>query len=122
MNEVKVNKTKYPILGTGETVLICMEELHSDFFRLCNTFQSALAKGEVPLMDVTGKIMYCFIKSANEDSFKSYKEFMKSIHKLSDFLDAKNAEAILAEITAIFLDDEELDKTKNEKKKETADL
>ena len=50
------------------------------------------------------------------------KEFMKSIHKLSDFLDAKNAEAILAEITAIFLDDEELDKTKNEKKKETADL
>lgn len=122
METLKINGKEYPFTFTGEAVMVAMDELHSDFFRLANTFTEYTTKGDIPLMDIVAKLMYCGIKCANPEMFKTYKLFMQSVRKLSDLTNADNILAISKEIYATYdikLDDEDESHESDSKKKVT---
>lgn len=117
MEKLKFNGNEYDVYLTGEVVIIAMDELHSDFFRLARELQSRITNGEIPLLDVTAKLMYCAIKCASPESFRNYKTFMQSTLNVSDFIDADNFVALNNLINAAFdVGDEE--KTEAKKKEQ----
>lgn len=118
MRTLKFNDDDFSIATTGEVIIICMDELHSDFLRLCNAFQTSFASGNIPPLDITAKIMYCMIKGADRNLFKSYEEFMKANKKLSPFVDIENITAMMNEINDTFVsDEEEKEEAENQSKK-----
>lgn len=120
METLKINGKEYPFTFTGEAVMIAMDELHSDFFRLANTFTEYTTKGDIPLMDIIAKLMYCGIKCTNPEMFRTYKLFMQSVRKLSDFTNADNILSISKEVYTVYdinLDGEEETDESDSKKK-----
>lgn len=122
METLKINGKEYPFTFTGEAVMIAMDELHSDFFRLADTFSEYTTKGDIPLMDIIAKLMYCGIKCTSPEMFRTYKIFMQSVRKLSDFTNVDNIIAISKEVYATYdvkLDDENESDESDSKKKVT---
>lgn len=122
MEKLKFNGNEYDVYLTGEAVIIAMDELQSDFFRLARELQSRITAGEIPLLDVTAKLMYCAIKCANPSSFRNYKIFMQSTKNISDFIDADNFVALNKLINDAFSvvgEEEETEAKKKEPAPET---
>lgn len=117
MRTLRFNDDTFPIATCGEVIIICMDELHSDFLRLCNTFQTQFASGNIPPLDITAKLMYCMIKAANKNSFKSYADFMKANTKLAAFIDIENIKELMNEINDTFLTDDEKEEAEEQNKK-----
>lgn len=117
METLKFNDDEFPIASTGEVILIAMDELHSDFLRLCTTFQERVISAQIPQLDLTAKLMYCMLKAANPESFKSYKEFMHQNKNLAPFINADNLNAMMKEINSAF-GAGETDEQKEEKEAE----
>ena len=124
METLKINGKEYPITFTGEAVMIAMDELHSDFFRLANTFSEYIANEDVPLMDIIAKLMYCGIKCTNPEVFRNYKLFMQSVRNLGDFTNLENLLTLNKELYASYNikldgDEETEEKEETSKKKVT---
>ncbi len=102
MRTLKFNDDEFPITSTGEVIIIAMDELHSDFLRMTTTFQERLGRAEIPQLDLTAKLMYCMLKAANPNSFKSFKTFMQQNTSLSSFLDVQNLAALNDELNSAF--------------------
>ena len=108
MRTVKFNNKDYPLLGTGQTSIIMMDELHCDIFISATEFiDSIVNKDRMPSTSLTSKLMYALIKTANPDAFHTYEQFMSSTRKLVPFVEADNLKALLDEVTDMYSQDEE---------------
>ena len=62
MREVKFYKKSYPIIGSGNCVIIFKDELHNDVFYTLASYLGAVASKRIPEISDTSKLMYAFIK------------------------------------------------------------
>lgn len=117
MRTIKINDKDIPICYTGETVLICLDELKSDLFKLTVNFTASLSQGQIPPVSTTAQLVYAGIKTANPDTYKSYRLFMQST-KLGAFINANVLNEISAELDEVFeftKQNEEAESNKDEK-------
>ena len=121
MNSVKVGNTEYMMNATGLSAVIFTDEFHQDIFRACQFFTFAVNKGVHPDIDITSKLMYTFIKNANEGVVKDYRTFMSNLKGIRCFYEVSNLNAILKEINELLETGEELPAENGKKKtKKTA--
>lgn len=122
MRTVTINKVEYPILATGETILIYKEELKGDLLKAFTLLINSVETEQVPSLDLVAKLEYALIKTVNPTAFKTYREFMKSQKNMSFFFNEGNQKSIAEEYADFFgLDDEadkKAEKTDSTKKKE----
>lgn len=122
MRTVTINKVEYPILATGETILIYKEELKGDLLKAFALLMHSVEAGQVPSLDLVAKLEYALIKTVNPTAFKTYREFMKSQKNMSFFFNEGNQKSIAEEYADFFgLGDEadkKAEKTDSTKKKE----
>ena len=122
MRTVTINKVEYPILATGETILIYKEELKGDLLKAFTLLINSVETEQVPSLDLVAKLEYALIKTVNPTAFKTYREFMKSQKYMSFFFNEGNQKSIAEEYADFFgLDDEadkKAEKTDSTKKKE----
>lgn len=122
MRTVTINKVEYPVMATGETILIYKEELKGDLLRAFGVLVDCVATGQVPSPDLVAKLEYALIKTANPTAFKTYREFMKSQKNMGFFFNEGNQKSIAEEYYEFFELGNEADKKSEEpestKKKE----
>ena len=122
MRTVTINKVEYPILATGETILIYKEELKGDLLKAFALLVDSISTGQVPSLDLVAKLEYALIKTVNPTAFKTYREFMKSQKNMGFFFNEGNQKSIAEEYAEFFELGNEADKKAEEpestKKKE----
>lgn len=111
MNQVIIKGKEYPIIGTGECIMIFRDELHADVFKAMAHFTTELLNGNVPNVSDTSMLMYAFIKCANSELFPNYKTFLTSTN-VGTFVDTRNLNNLLEAIS------DELDTGTEEKKED----
>lgn len=121
MRKIKFEGRDLPLNASGLAIIICTDELHSDLFKLTLEFLNSVAKtvddakdkdddaslDNLPNASVTSKIMYCFIKSANPDLFKTYTDFMASTNGIKPFVDMDNLNTLCEEISDFYGNEKE---------------
>lgn len=119
MRTIKFYKRELPVNASGTAVIICMDELHADIFKETATYVADISEGRTPPISLVSKIMYCFVKTANPDLFKTYSDFMSSTKSIEPFLNADNTNVLMEEISEFYGADEDEEKGK-EKKPDTS--
>lgn len=116
MRNVTVNGKTLPVDTRGETVLIYMDEFGRDILADAMMFLTGTTASR-PNLSVTSKIMYSYIKTANNDIYKNYHIFMNSMKNAKAFLDKDNVLALVEETYDLLGVEKESDDAKKEKKR-----
>lgn len=117
MREVKFYKKSYPIIGSGNCVIIFKDELNNDVFYTLASYLGAVASKRIPEISDTSKLMYAFIKTANPTLFPSYKSFMESAKGLAPFVNWDNIMILTDEVNDLLDDGSEEEKKEEEEPK-----
>lgn len=96
MRNVTVNGRSLPVDTRGETILVYMDEFGRDILQDAMLFMTCTSASR-PNLSITSKLMYAYIKTANEDMFKNYRVFMRSFKNVTAFLDKDNVNALVDE-------------------------
>lgn len=119
MQTVKVEGKELPIRGSGETVMIFMDELHMDMFVVFRDLITDISKGTVGFNKMSLAV-YALAKTANPEVARSYKEFMGNIIHVGAFVTEENMVAVINEINEVMATGEPETPSEDGKKKTPA--
>lgn len=109
MRNVKINGKDIPIDSRGVSVVFYMDEFGRDILQDAMNFLLNVSS-QRPNLSVISKILYTYIKTANETRYKNYRAFMDSFKNITALIDKDNMASILDETYDLL----GIDKTKKE--------
>lgn len=116
MRNVKINGRDIPIDSRGVSIIFYMDEFGRDILQDAMNFLLNVSS-QRPNLSIISKILYTYIKTANETRFKNYRAFMESFKNITALIDKDNMTAILDETYDLL----GIDRTKNEEDEEGKD-
>ena len=116
MRNVKINGRDIPIDSRGVSIIFYMDEFGRDILQDAMNFLLNVSS-QRPNLSIISKILYTYIKTANETRFKNYRAFMDSFKNITALIDKDNMTAILDETYDLL----GIDRAKNEEDEEGKD-
>lgn len=116
MRNVKINGRDIPIDSRGVSIIFYMDEFGRDILQDAMNFLLNVSS-QRPNLSIISKILYTYIKTANETRFKNYRAFMDSFKNITALIDKDNMTAILDETYDLL----GIDRTKKEEDEEGKD-